>query len=237
MFPGWTAARMFQPAPHGVARPDGAAGGLGGGEPALTAPTTALRPFIERAFGAGHVRIDFAGFSGETLHGAIQEPLDKIRTGLVKPASLAIRLLLPDTARPMSLPCRAEDLADDEDSRQRAARLTARHAAAILDDVDELVRLGLIADAGAQIRVHRCAPLFKLYLLGDDDAFFGFYPIVRNTVPLPGGPREIFDLMGKDSVMFHHSARSGDPAGLAFIGQARNWFDTMWQTISYEHAA
>src|ERR1017187_3529677 len=69
----------------------------------------ALRPHVERAFAQPKMSIDFAGFSGETLHGVIQEPLDKIRVGHSKPRSLAIRLLLPDTTRPMVLPCRTDN--------------------------------------------------------------------------------------------------------------------------------
>ena len=49
------------------------------GPPVFAAPSIGLRPFIEQAFAREHVMIDFAGFSGETLHGAVQEPLDKIR--------------------------------------------------------------------------------------------------------------------------------------------------------------
>ena len=44
-----------------------------------------LRPHVERAFEADRVTIDFAGFSGETLHGIVQEPLDKIRIGRLTP--------------------------------------------------------------------------------------------------------------------------------------------------------
>ena len=48
----------------------------------------ALRPLVERAFEQPKVSIDFAGFSGETLHGVIQEPLDKIRVGSSCPRAL-----------------------------------------------------------------------------------------------------------------------------------------------------
>jgi hypothetical protein len=44
--------------------------------------------------------VDFAGFSGETLHGVIQEPLDKIRIGQLRPESLSIRILVPDAREP-----------------------------------------------------------------------------------------------------------------------------------------
>jgi hypothetical protein len=243
MFPGWTAAQLFQPSSPELLYVDrqapGGGPGLAGvvGPPVFAAPSVGLRPFIEQAFTCEHVTIDFAGFSGETLHGAIQEPLDKIRIGRIKPESLTIRLLLPDTSQPMALPCRAEDLSDDAANRARATRLTTRHAHAILDSVHELTRLGLLKKATAEIRAHRCAPLFKLYILNREEAFFGFYPIVQQTVQLTDGPHDIYDPMGKDSVVFHHSARSGQPADTAYIDQAQAWFDSMWQTISYEYPA
>jgi hypothetical protein len=61
---------------------------------------SAAHPFIEQAFAREHISVDFAGLSGETLPSVIQEPLDKIRIGRIKPASLSIRMLLPDTTAP-----------------------------------------------------------------------------------------------------------------------------------------
>src|SRR4051812_50156531 len=71
---------------------------------ARTERPVGLRPHVERAFEASDVRIDFAGFSGETLHGMLQEPLDKIRTGLLTPDSIRVRMLLPDMTGPMAIP-------------------------------------------------------------------------------------------------------------------------------------
>jgi hypothetical protein len=244
MLPGWTAEQLFQTATpealYAGSQPSGS--GTAGytpasGPPVFAAPSVGIRPFVEQAFSREHITIDFAGFSGETLHGVIQEPLDKIRIGRIRPASLAIRILLPDTTKPMTLPCRADDLADDEEYRQRASRLTARHAHAILDGVQELSRLGLLREATAEIRVHSCPPMFKLYILNDEEVFFGFYPITRSRIPLPSGDRDIYDLMGKDAVVFHHSAHSGQPTDLPYIDQARTWFASMWDTISYEYPA
>jgi hypothetical protein len=243
MLPGWTAEKLFQPATPellyaGSQTGNGPPGyGAAAGPPVFASPSVGIRPFVEQAFAREHVTIDFAGFSGETLHGVIQEPLDKIRIGRIRPASIAIRILLPDTTRPMVLPCRAEDLGDDEEYRHRASGLTGRHAHAILDGVQELSRLGLLATAAAEIRVHPCPPMFKLYILNGEEAFFGFYPITRASIPLPGGDREMFDLMGKDAVVFHHSAHSGQPTDLPYIDQARTWFDSMWDTISYPYPA
>jgi hypothetical protein len=73
--------------------------------------------------------------------------------------------------------------------------------------VQELTRLGLLESGTAEIRVHPCSPLFKLYILNGEEVFFGLYPIIRQRIPLPGGDRDIYDLMGKDAVVFHHFAQ------------------------------
>lgn len=234
MFPGWTAEQLFQPSTG--ERP------LAFGAPAVTAPasvvlSTGLRPYIEQAFAAEHVAIDFAGFSGETLHGVVQEPLDMIRTGQIKPASVSIRMLLPDTTRPMTVPCRVEDLADDPGYRARMHQITGRHAYAILETVQELARLGRIEQASTEIRAYQVPPLFKLYLLNGQEAFFGLYPLVEHKIPFPDGSHAMYDLMGKDAVVFRHSARSSDPADAQFVEQAQGWFDAMWDHISYEFPA
>jgi hypothetical protein len=67
--------------------------------------------------------------------------------------------------------------------------------------------------------------------------FFGLYPITKHRIPLPGGDRDIYDLMGKDAVVFHHSIHSGQPTDVPYIEQMRSWFDAMWDTISYEFPA
>jgi hypothetical protein len=241
MFPGWTAEQLFQPSTPELLYAGGQPGGHGipapagtPGPPVFAAPSVGIRPFVEQAFAREHVTIDFAGFSGETLHGVIQEPLDKIRIGRIRPATIAIRMLLPDTTRPMVLPCRADDLSDDPDYRERATRLTARHANAILDSVQELARLGLLQTAKAEIRAHPCSPMFKLYILNGEEVFFGLYPIVKARLPLASGDRDIYDLMGKDAVVFHHSVHSGQPTDIPYIDQAQTWFTSMWETISYE---
>ncbi|GAA0607826.1 GntR family transcriptional regulator [Kutzneria viridogrisea] len=196
-----------------------------------------LRPHIERAFEQPNVTIDFAGFSGETLHGVVQEPLDKIRIGRLTPESIHVRLLLPDPTQPMAIPCQVEDLADSPDFRKRADEIMRRHTLAIVDSVEELGSLGLVKDVSAEIRVHRAAPLFKLYLINNDEAFFGFYPVREHVINLGGAPRPMYDLMGKDAILFHHSATDDDTStGSQYVEQAREWFTSMWETVSTEFA-
>ncbi|ASO17957.1 DNA-binding transcriptional regulator YhcF (GntR family) [Actinoalloteichus hoggarensis] len=195
-----------------------------------------LRPHLERAFEAENVSIDFAGFSGETLHGAMQEPLDKIRIGRLTPKSISVRILVPDSSQPMAIPCRADDLSDSPEFRARMNRIMERHTYAIIDNVTELGRLGLVPEVTAEVRVHRAAPLFKLYLLNGEDAFFGFYPVQEHVLSLGGETTTIYDLAGKDAILFHHSTTDDDTStGSQYVDQATTWFTSMWTTVGREH--
>lgn len=203
---------------------------------AQTERPVGLRPHVEQAFDRTNVSLDFAGFSGETLHGALTEPLDKIRAGRLTPESVTIRILIPDPTAPMVLPCRAETQEDDPTVRRRAERITRRHTEAVLDAVRELGELGLVPNATAEARVHRAAPLFKLYILNNEEAFFGFYPVVEHTVTINGDPVAIYDPMGKDTTLFHWAISDDEVSDAsAHVEQARLWFDSMWNTIAREY--
>ena len=198
-----------------------------------TARPVGLRPVVERAFQQPRVSVDFFGFTAETLLGAVQEPLDKIRAGAAPPESIAIRILVPDTTQPMALPCRVEDLADDPDFRARSHAMTHRHAQALTDAVHELDELGLITDGSVQLRVHSLAPIFKAFILNRDELFIGFYPVAQRQVTLNDQPHEVYDVMGKDVTLFHHATNDDDTStGSQYVEQMQTWFDTIWTTIS-----
>lgn len=197
----------------------------------------ALRPHIERAFGQPAVTIDFAGFSGETLHGALQEPLDQIRAGRLTPDSVRIRLLLPDPEIPWYLPCDAETLADDPAARKRMQGIMERHTQAIADSVGELGELGLVKDALTEIKIHGSPLPFKIYIINGNEAFFGFYPVARHSVRIKGEMKDIYDLMGKDATLFHHAADDGpDSIDSQYVEQAQAWFNSMWTTVANDLA-
>ncbi|MGV9361968.1 GntR family transcriptional regulator [Amycolatopsis sp. NPDC003731] len=194
-----------------------------------------LRPHLERAFEEPHVSVDFAGFSGETLHGAISEPLDKIRAGRLRPESVAVRLLVPNPDTPWSLPATVEGMKDSPAFRKRARGIMQRHTEAIVETVNELGELGLVADARAEVRACPTVPLFKLYLINDAEVFFGYYPVQEHTVTLEGSPTPIWDLMGKDTILFHHSADADDDTlASQYVKQSRMWFDSIWNTVAGE---
>lgn len=198
-----------------------------------TERSVGLRPHVEAIFESGAVAIDFAGFSGETLHGVISEPLDKVRSGRLQPDSLQIRILLPDLSKPVGLPALAPDGVDSPDVRKRAERIVQRSTQGIVDTVQELSALGLVEAATARVRVYHAPPLFKLFLLNRNEAFFGFYPVLQHSVAISGEPVEIFDPMGKDAVLFHY-ASSEDPSAVdsQYVEQAQKWFDSVWDSVA-----
>lgn len=199
-----------------------------------TSRPVGLRPHIERAFEQAQVRIDFSGYTAETLHGMLAEPLDKVREGRLSPHSIRIRLLLSDMTRPLSLPVAASNQPDTSGPvRKRMSEISNRHAGAITDAVLELGDLGLVPDVSVETRVHGSAPLFKAYILNEVDAFFGYYPVVRHDVRIGGRKTAIFDPMGKDTVLFQHTD-DGDPesTGTQFVAQTRTWFTSIWDTIA-----
>lgn len=193
-----------------------------------------LRPHIENAFEADNVHIDFSGYTAETLHGILSEPLDKVRAGRLAPKSIQVRLLLSDLTRELALP-----VLDNNDPsasgavRRRMAEISARHAGAIREAVEELGDLGLVPEVNVEARVHGSAPLFKAYVVNETDVFFGYYPVVRHEVRIEGEKAAILDPMGKDAAMFHY-VDDGDPDSrdAQFVAQTRTWFDSIWTSIA-----
>jgi DNA-binding transcriptional regulator YhcF (GntR family) len=203
---------------------------------AQTERPVGLRPHVEAAFDRSHVSIDFAGFSGETLKNTLTEVLDKVRAGRLTPETISVRIMLSDTTVPLALPCRADTKADDPAVRKRADRITRRAVEGIVDEINELAELELVKSATAEVRVHGAAPLFKLYVLNNEDAFFGFYPVLEHAVKLGRESVVIYDPMGKDATLFHHSTNDDETSNSPqYVAQARLWFDSLWTTITREY--
>lgn len=203
---------------------------------AQTERPVGLRPHIEGAFERAHVSIDFAGFTGETLYNTLAEVLDKVRAGRLAPESLRLRVLVTDTSTQLVLPCRVDTQADDPSIRKRSDRITRRSIDALVDTVTELQDLGLIKSASVSVRVHRLAPLFKLYVLNREEAFFGFYPVTKHDVRINDESVGIYDVMGKDATLFQYSASDDETSnGPQFIEQARGWFESVWDSVATEY--
>lgn len=198
-----------------------------------------LRPHMDAAFNGSHVAVDFAGFSGETLYNTLIEPLDKIRAGRLTPESLKIRILMCDTSQPMTLPRRVEETHADAAIRQRSDRIARRAVDGISDTVHELADLGLVKSTSVEVRVHGLTPAFKLYILNDEEVFYGLYPVTKHSIRVDGESTEVYDLLGKDAALFHFSTSEDAETtnGPQFVQEARTWFNALWTTIAHEYTA
>ena len=194
-----------------------------------------LRPHLEAAFEEAQVTIDFSGFSSETLHNAIQEPLDKVRSGRLTPQTINVRLLLPDTTAHMAVPVLVDGLRDDPALRSRAGQLAVNYAGGIKHSVEVLAELGLVQSATVDIRFFQASALFKLYIINGVEAFFGYYPLRQRTMKVDGEEKEFFDITGKDTTLFHHSAGPDDASlGSQYVQQSQRWFDSIWDSIAFQ---
>jgi DNA-binding transcriptional regulator YhcF (GntR family) len=204
---------------------------------AQTERPVGLRPHIEAAFESPHVSIDFAGFSGETLHNTLIEVLDKVRAGRLTPESLRIRIMMCDTSAPMALPRRVGTETAEPAIQKRADRITRRAVDGITDAIHELVDLGLIKSGSAEVRVHDITPAFKLYILNGEEVFYGLYPVVQHTIRLEGESVEIYDLMGKDATLFQFSVNDDSDTSNApqYVREAKTWYDSLWNSVAREY--
>ena len=82
------------------------------------------------------------------------------------------------------------------------------------------------------------APQFKLYIFNGEEVFFGFYPSTEFTAQIDGELHVIYDLMGKDAVMFQHAdTGNAESTQSQYVAEARHWFDSMWNTIAKDFSA
>jgi len=55
-------------------------------------------------------------------------------------------------------------------------------------------------------------------------------------VIINGGSVAIFDVLGKDSTLFHFAVEDDDASmSTQFVEQARKWYESVWTTIAREH--
>ncbi|MEU6044299.1 hypothetical protein [Streptomyces griseus] len=163
------------------------------------------------------------------LHAALQEPIDKIRIGRLTPSTINIRILVPDMSVPQAAPVRRKDGSDDLRLRARMHDMMVGFTRSISNTMRELSVLGLVSEAKVSVRGTQ---FFKLYVINQDDAFFGYYPIRPNKVVSQGEAIEIYDLVGADASLFHYSVHEGESSsGAQKVSQARMWFDSVWETI------
>lgn len=192
-----------------------------------------LADYVDEAFQASHVTVDSFSLTAETLNSALQEPLRRVRMGEIRPDSVAVRLLLPTMDARLALPQLVSDPADDRPLR-RLRRLITGQAITLASAVRSLADSGHVADVAVEIKMVPATPLHKLYVLNGTEALFGFYVPVRRPVLFDGENLDIYDVLGLDATLFHHSSGpdANDSQSRTFAVDSQRWFDSLWSTIA-----
>ncbi|WP_280408407.1 hypothetical protein [Nocardia brasiliensis] len=78
--------------------------------------------------------------------------------------------------------------------------------------------------------------MFKLYILNNEQAFFGYYPVREHRLELDGESVAVWDLMGKDATLFEHG-QDADPDSndSKFVEQSQIWFDSIWTSVARDY--
>jgi hypothetical protein len=75
--------------------------------------------------------------------------------------------------------------------------------------------------------------MFELYVLNETEVFFGYHPVQEHTVKVDGDQVAMWDLMGKDAKLIHHSAdKEPDSMASQYLAQSKMWFDSLWATVA-----
>ncbi|MFI1421880.1 winged helix-turn-helix domain-containing protein [Streptomyces sp. NPDC020731] len=193
-----------------------------------------LGPFISEAFEQPEVALDVYTLTSESLDAHIRVQTERIRSGLIAPRSIALRMLLPDSTGPLPYP-RVKDDPEDPRMRDRMRTITEWHTTSLLEMLGYLRSENLVPSVDVRIRHTPLIPAFKLYLLNDVEVLHGMYEIVERPVNL-GQDETItaLDALGLGATLTHHEKTEEDPTapGSVFVDGMRQWFDSVWDRLS-----
>ncbi|MDX2705009.1 hypothetical protein PV350_19390 [Streptomyces sp. PA03-6a] len=198
-----------------------------------------LRECASRAFDRRDVRIDFFGFTSETLLQITRTPMQRIADEARGRYRVRIRIMTPDLMAPMSLPCRLVPceggvqgyrMVDDPDFRTQM-RGIIDESVRVLTELKSNIESSI---PGARVEISfrvapHLSPQFKLFLFNDEEACHGYYPIVAEEVGgLGQSPSRRLNPKGFTVGGMALLSRRGGPAVRELYEQHRQWFDRHW---------
>lgn len=202
----------------------------GGPAASASVPGTAINELehaVERAFAEPQVSIDFWGFTAETLFAAVQQPFTRIRQERLTPDSVHFRLMLPAEGAHLALP---RSVADPRDGRplERLRLIRERHSRLLRTTFHEM-NARRPGSYRLEIRGIPITPTFKLCMLNNHEALFGYYRVSEWDMPLPDGDVvRAYDIEGFKVPMERY-----EQADRRFDTH-RSWFANYWNTIAEE---
>ncbi|MFF2187334.1 winged helix-turn-helix domain-containing protein [Streptomyces sp. NPDC058155] len=192
----------------------------------------ALGPRISAAFGAEDVRIDALCLTAESLSAALGEQRTLIHTRRSMPATITVRVLLPNRDIDLAFPRMISDPEEPDPVHRRW--LAQRNAHGIVLS-DHLRGLGAVhgIDVDIQFKALPFTPPVKLYLLNGTEALFAYYQVTEREEQIGRESVAMYDALGGVSPLFSFGA--GDSQARrdhAFVVQSQAWFDALWTTIA-----
>jgi hypothetical protein len=199
----------------------------------------ALDTHIAAAFERQDVMIDSFSLTAETLISALALPLQRIKLGELRPASLSLRVLLPSLDTNLTIPQLVGDPTDQRPLR-RLRQLVRGHVTTLRSTFNGLSVIIPELRPSVEFRSLPVTPLVKLYLLNHDTALHGFYRVVPRVVTLGGGAEggleegEIYDVLGISATLFpyHRDPEDSTSFDSLFVQDARDWFESLWTNIA-----
>lgn len=192
-----------------------------------------LHPWFSSSLLRNHVEVVFFGYSCETLYELLSEAFGEIEDGHRSPRTIKIRMLLPDCAIPMAVPCLADSRDDYLAAREASGERTKTYTRKIANLVERLEARGLIESGEIEIRFHRMTPLVKVYLLNDDVAFWGPYPIESSTFETTDAALvEFYDFKGRRSTLFGATLADRGNDDAQTVKALQTWVNNVWETVA-----
>ncbi|MDH6570201.1 hypothetical protein M2160_005222 [Streptomyces sp. SAI-117] len=194
----------------------------------------ALGDRLTAAFAAPHVEIDALCLNGQSLALAMGHPIHAVHAGVVRPARIDVRVLLPSRDIELAFPCAVDVGTDgDGDESVHGSWLSLRnaHAYSMTAALRSLTATHGI-DVTVQYRAMPFTPMAKLYLLNGTEALFSYYTITRHEVEVGHRAVEVYDPAAMGLVQAFGAGDNG--ADTAFVEQSHLWFNAIWETVSTE---
>ncbi|MER5917869.1 hypothetical protein ABT124_48235 [Streptomyces sp. NPDC001982] len=210
-----------------------------------------LLDYVQPAFDSKEVRIDFSGFTMETLVMALRPALTGLGESRAKNRVLRIRAAVAHVDAPMNLPSRlvpgmnsngspiqSQHFEDSPFARERAREMQERNMGWLQHLIDGAQQMNPQLRIECEIRESPLGPALKLLVINDEIALLGLYGI-NDVEVLSGGER----LRILDPYAFRPAG-----GGLYFLGWDRRsrsksirkifehyseWFENLWGILEY----
>jgi len=199
-----------------------------GEEPQPTMVALAAR--TATAFSAPDVRIDAISLTAESLMLALAEPLRLIHSGVIEPARVEVRVLLPSRDIDLAFPTAVGGPSDGNPVHDRWLAQRNSQGQVLRHNLLDLRRSHGI-DVTVSFRSLPFTPPVKLYVLNGSEALFAYYQVTRREEEIEDTPVELYDALGTQSLLFSFERQAG-ARDEAFVEQSQKWFDALWNTIA-----